>query len=500
MQGPYRDYRADTEFTSGPATTQGEALQVGVGVRDITPKLADYDPWTDTNGNGRFDPGQGDTYEDRNRNGDFDFIWLAGFNSNRPAKGVNDPLWARAIAFKHRDTIVALVSVDCVGLTHERIIKARLELGAVLPEVRYLAIASTHTHNAPDTMGIWSYRPIPSKFNRAYVEFVMAQAREALVEAVRGLKPVDTTLVSAEVPPVGFVRDSRQPLVFDRTAGVARFTKVGTDETVATLVSWGNHPEAMGGDNPLVSSDFPHYLRDAMERGLEGEHGMAGFGGKCVYFQGPVGGLMTPLGVAVPDRNGRDVHRENGVGKTRALGENLALTVASALRGPSVRPMRDHRLSVAARTVFAPIEGTFRYPIMLGLIHPGWYGGRAKTEVAALRIGEIEMLTVPGEIYPEIIDGGVEAPEGGDLPGPVVETPPLRREMKGAVNLVLNLANDEVGYIIPRTQWDTKPPFTYGLKHAPYGEVNSGGPDVAGTVHHEALGLLGRLHSLADLH
>lgn len=498
MQGPHRAYRADTEFTSGPGLTASEPLQVGVAVRDITPRLEEFDPWTDADGDGSYDPGKGDTYQDRNGNGDFDFVWLAGFDANRPAKGVNDPLWVRALAFRHRQTTVALVSIDCVGLTYERVIQARLDLEARLPEVRHVVIASTHTHNAPDTMGIWSHRPLPSKFNTAYVDLVMARAREAVIEAVQGLIPVQATVAVGDLPPAGYVRDSREPKVYDRTLGVARFVRSGTEETVATLVSWGNHPEAMGGDNPLVSSDFPHYLREAMERGLPGDNGMAGFGGKCVYFQGPVGGLMTPLGLDVTDRAGV-VHAKNGVGKTQALGENLALRCAELLRGPSARRMTDGRISVAARTVFAPIEGTFKIPIMLGLIHPGWYDGKAKTEVGAVRVGDVEMLTVPGEIYPEIVDGGVETPEGGDFPAPAVEVPPLRGQMRGRVNLVLNLANDEIGYIIPKTQWDTRAPFTYGSKRAPYGEVNSGGSDVAGVVHRESMAVLARLHALAEV-
>lgn len=496
MHGPYRDYRVDIEFVSGPAESRGEPLFVGVGVREITPDLGRYDGWEDANGNGRFEPGKGDRYEDRNGNGDFDLVWLAGFNMNRPAKGTNDPLWARALAFRHREVVVAMVSIDCVGLTHERVIRARLELARELPELRHCVVSSTHTHNAPDTMGIWSYRPLPSKFDEAYVAWVMEQAKEAVKEAVKGSRPATAVVGMTTLEPAGFVRDSRRPLVYDRVLAAARFVRAGTEETIATLVSWGNHPEAMGGDNPLVSSDFPHYLREALERGLEGSNGMSGFSAPCVYFQGPVGGLMTPLGLEVPDRNGREVHRQNGVGKTRALGENLALEVHRLLRGPSARPMEDHRIAVVARTVFAPIEGTFKIPIMLGLIHPGWFDGKARTEVDALRLGEIEILTIPGEIYPEIVDGGVEAPAGGDHGGPPVEVPPLRPRMRGRANLVLNLANDEVGYIIPRTQWDTRAPFAYGLERAPYGEVNSGGPDVAGVLHREGMGVLSRLHAL----
>ena len=95
------------------------------------------------------------------------------------------------------------------------------------------------------------------------------------------------------------------------------------------------------------------------------------------------------------------------------------------------------------------------------------YNGKAKTEIDAFRLGPIEMLCIPGEVYPEIVDGGVESPEGADYPGEPIEVPPLRPQMKGELNLVFGLANDEIGYILPKTQWDTKSPFTYGRDKAP---------------------------------
>jgi hypothetical protein len=41
------------------------------------------------------------------------------------------------------------------------------------------------------------------------------------------------------------------------------------------------------------------------------------------------------------------------------------------------------------------------------------------------------------------------------------------------------LANDEIGYIIPKSQWDVAAPFCYGRKKAQYGESNSLGPETA---------------------
>ena len=44
---------------------------------------------------------------------------------------------------------------------------------------------------------------------------------------------------------------------------------------------------------------------------------------------------------------------------------------------------------------------------------------------------------------------------------------------------LVGLANDELGYIIPKRQWDEKTPFCYGRKEAQYGEANSVGPETA---------------------
>jgi hypothetical protein len=43
----------------------------------------------------------------------------------------------------------------------------------------------------------------------------------------------------------------------------------------------------------------------------------------------------------------------------------------------------------------------------------------------------------------------------------------------------MGLSNDMIGYLVPKSQWDEKPPFTFTFKDAPYGEINSLGPETA---------------------
>ena len=55
--------------------------------------------------------------------------------------------------------------------------------------------------------------------------------------------------------------------------------------------------------------------------------------------------------------------------------------------------------------------------------------------------------------------------------------------MPGKVKFVFGLANDEIGYIIPKSEWDQQPPYLYGSAKALYGEINSVGPAAAATIH-----------------
>jgi hypothetical protein len=100
--------------------------------------------------------------------------------------------------------------------------------------------------------------------------------------------------------------------------------------------------------------------------------------------------------------------------------------------------------------------------------------------VAWLRLGELEVAAIPGEIYPELVLDKVQDPPdpGADFPKAPIE-PAIYKQLKGPYRMIIGLANDEIGYIIPKRQWDEKPPFCYKRKKAQYGEINSLGPDTA---------------------
>lgn len=493
VKGPYRLYRMNVLETAASKGIQPGVLEIGVATRDITPDLSQYDPWVDADGDTRYRPEKGDTYTDANGNGRFDAVWLAGFNSNRPAQGVHDPLWVRALAYRNNGVTGVMVAIDSIGITNERFITVRKSLPKELG-LDLVTLASNHIHEVPDTMGIWSYKVFRGYFDDAYLQLVLTACKDAIIEAVGKLEPAEMTLAAAKIDPEGFMDDSRLPHVYDDQIRAAWFTRPGTQDTIATLVSWGNHPETLGGSNPLVTSDYLHFLREGVEKGIEDPNGAPGLGGTCVFFSGNLGGLMTQLHTTVPHRDGQRMFEEASFEKAQALGENVALEVLAGLRSSDAVKSAHAGVAVAGRTFFVPLDGPFYWAIFAGVIHPGWYWGKGRTEVHAMQLGDLSILTCPGELYPEIADGGVQCPQGADYPGEILETPPLRQAMRGEVNMMFNLANDELGYMIPKTQWDGMAPFAYGREKSQYGEENSGGPFVAATYHRAAIELLKDLY------
>jgi hypothetical protein len=103
--------------------------------------------------------------------------------------------------------------------------------------------------------------------------------------------------------------------------------------------------------------------------------------------------------------------------------------------------------------------------------------------VAVVTFGDASVTCVPGELYPEIANGGIEHPPGADFDVAPVEVPSLRELMPGRVKFLIGLANDEVGYIIPKSEWDDEAPWLYGNAERQYGEINSLGPETAPRIH-----------------
>jgi len=469
---------------------QQPRLRVGFSAKKITPALPDS--WIDSNGDARYNPADGDSFSDLNGNGKFDKVWLAGYHNNRPAAGIHDDLWARTVVFDDGQTRLAFTAIDAIGLFLHDVETTRNLLSDSL-RVDYLAIHATHVHSAPDLMGLWGKSRFRSGVDKAYLAFVQQQIALSVKEAVGALRPARLRFAVSFFEDDSTQNDSRHPITTDPYLFVMHALDSESGNPLGSIVQWSNHPETMGSNNLLITSDFPHYIREAMEIGYFHDTLLHTFGpgGISLYANGALGGLMTTRPqTAIPDPFGDSLFVEPSTAKIRAQGYRIAKEAQRVLEIHG-KDVENTGIRLKVETIFLPIDNPlFRWASLTGMMGRGMSGWMKKrSEIAGWQLGPASFATLPGEMYPEMVNGGSLALRGNDfdLTRPA-EEPSMRRIMPGEFKFVFGTTNDEIGYVIPKSQWDAKPPYSFRSKPQ-YGEENSLGPETGPLLHRAFLEL-----------
>ena len=409
-------------------------------------------------------------------------VYLAGFGQNRQATKVHDAISARAVVFGDGKTKIALVAVDVVGLFLPSVERIREKLSGLT----YVLVSATHNHEGPDTLGLWGPTPFQSGIDPDYLNRLEAGCVEAVKTADANRKPATATIGTAAEP--SLLRDTRLPHVLHDEIVVIRFENALTKKPIGVLVQWNCHPETLDSKNTQITADFVHYTVAHLGKSQD-----------CpiAYFTGTVGGLMTTLRLPIKDEKGAEL-LDGTFEKAARYGTLVGQLAERALKAGT--PVTLTPLEVRSRAILVPVENNlYRLAWQFGTLNRQlypWEGtptpkeftptkdiakpAAVKTEVAYLKLGDLEIASIPGEIYPELVLSKVQDPPdpGADFPDAGIE-PGIYGQFNGKHKMIIGLGNDELGYIIPKRQWDEKPPFCYGLKKAQYGEANSVGPDAA---------------------
>ena len=469
----------------------------------------------DDDGDGAIDDGDYPGPDEGEGDGIFQALWIAGYDNNRPAMTIKDPLWARAVVFRQGDTTLALCTVDAIGIFFDDQERIRTRIEASAPgEVDLFLVQASHTHEAPDTMGQWGfmdpYVEIPEEPGRSetHMELIRQGCTDAVVEALGDLTPVTLKVGKVDGGADGLIRDSRDPVIIndDVTAiSIERVEASAENPVVATLLNWGNHPESLDSDNNAISSDYLHAARVALEEGLPATdtHPLRpARGGIAIYLQGAVGGLLGPNGFPITGRDGTVYENPiKSFARTDALGENVAelafqaLDDAETLESPT---LKFSRLRYRAR-----VENVIFH---VG-INKGWFDRNVfdfdrdaqladdnmphlETAVAIVKIGEIGFVTAPGELFPETFVGFADENAFGrpiideNNPNPpdlsaVPSAPYLRERLGTKYAMPLGLCQDEIGYLVPSYDFKVAPGANAYIEQADgdhYEETNSIGP------------------------
>ena len=474
--------------TSYVAPATSDELRVGFAQQPITPEVQDQ--WIDVNDDAQFDPDV-DEWIDQNNNGEFDPVWIAGFQKQRAAQGVKDDLMATAVVIEDGDRRIAIVAVDTIGLMRKFVLEVRQSV----PEqwqIDYLMVHATHNHEGPDTQGLWGPGLFSSGIDPNYMQTLQQHILSAIENAIGNLEPAQMSIARIATDPLTPIVDKRKPIVIDEDIRALLFRR--PDQTViGTVVNFGIHVELAWDRNLLLTSDIAGYLRRGISDGIfyDGELKLAGLGGTTLWLTGNIGGLMT----SGPSDPVYDVFLQQSITspgheKARAFGNSLARSVIHAAQNGGFTTSVHPRLSIRAHEVELGIDNfMLSLATLIGVVasdptlHLTPPFIRYLSEVAFIQLGNATITAIPGELYPEIAVGGIENPIGADYTIAPVEVPHLRSQLPGQVNLMVNLANDAIGYIIPKSEWDSSAPWIYGATEETYGEIVSLGPETAPAIH-----------------
>lgn len=428
--------------------------------------------------------------------------YMAGFGAKgRPPKGVHDPLYARAVVVSDGDKIAAMVTVDCIGLEREDVQAMRRELGWDGVK-RYLFVTATHTHSGPDTLGLWGPLPGVSGVNRHYRKRLIHAVVELVRQLSTGLQEADLRYAKTDVDPRGLCKDSRDPVVIDPELDAVQLRSRSQGKMIGTIIRWSCHPEASWSDNYELTADYPGALCARVEDKT---------GGACLFQSGLIGGLMTP-DIDHGSGPAKDFEESARIGKTVADAALAALRPAPVAAHPGV--------SFESRQLRVPVENSVYLAVLPSLTFghkletrdgrplPYWkkywlpvrhllfwplpesQRPWVETEVSRIDVGPVAFLGIPGEMFPEVAIGGYDGRyrfghplvQPGNPNPPKLESAPkgpyLRAQVHAPMSVLVGLANDELGYIMPAYDFKTRGNVSM-LPRLPgdhYEETNSIGP------------------------
>lgn len=415
--------------------------------------------------------------------------YIAGYNSNNPAKGVIDDIYARALYLDDNTGrgAVILCAVDCIGLSRTDINAIRKIVidSKDIPNLKSINIAATHSHASIDTQGLWGKDFYLSGRNKDFMQNLRQKTADTIIKAYNSRKNGVLKIGSAET--VGMQEDVRTPVDYDKTLTRIRFVpNDGSTQTI--MINYACHAELMGKNVTEVSADFPAYLGRELALqtgGAQQTDGTVAGGANFLFFNGAIGGMISSKNIMdVYDNPDFDCESF-----TKQYGKELGDIAMSITNETSISPI----INVKTVPIVIPVDNVmlilarFMGVLNNGITKEGQNGKAAiYSEVSYIELGneQVGMFLIPGELYPELETGNFLSAAQAGLG--IEANYKVLSEMSGcAYQFVVGLANDELGYIIPDNDYVLHEwlPYiniandSFGREH--YEEVNSTGPNTA---------------------
>lgn len=323
---------------------------------------------------------------------------------------VHDALKARCAVLDRDGFRVAIVGADLFGISKSEVDPIEKELRK--HGIHHLLLASSHNHAAMDTIGIYGFYPAK------YINYIQTQIRTGVLTAAKNLRPVKKWIAGSDELPLdgarvqGLIRNARNPGLVDPQMAVMQAVDED-NKPIVTFVHLACHVEGLKTGIMEASADFPGYFCDELKSKI---------GGHVVFLNGALGGMVTGDTIA------RTHEEAEKAGKTLA---NEALRILSFATSPGKM-----RIVFERYRLELPLTNSKFILFMTLSNRRKLVRGRIVTEMNYLRIGDAEIITIPGELLPEVSFEILE-------------------HMKGYPRMIVGLANDQLGYLLPGSDFNS---------------------------------------------
>lgn len=335
--------------------------------------------------------------------------FIAGDAKNRRFTAVHDDLYAKVALLDDGATALALVSIDCIGLTYPDIEKIRQEGARLAANPRLtperIVVGSTHTHCGPDVVGIWGPEDTVTGRDPEYMQRLIATAAAQIQQAAASLRPARLQYAQTTAGEAWVVNDC-EPDLIDRS--LVTLQAVDTDgKSIFTLTNFACHPTILDAVVDEVSADYLYGFYNGVGEKL---------GGVNLFFQGSIGGWIQP------NKQTRDFTTID------TLGRGVASRMLDSLSAPTLIevPVLRH---ATKKFHFEVANPGWKLMAMIGLVDRE-IGDTVESEVTWFSIGPVQFATHPGETSPQHgLDTKAMMPGSGP-------------------KCVLGLTQDALGYIL----------------------------------------------------
>jgi neutral ceramidase len=377
---------------------------------------------------------------------------MPGYFHERRAGAVHDPLFVRAFALENGKTRIAVAVCDLIGVKRVYLDRAKARIAettGLTPE--QVLISCTHTHTGAATG------------DDDYTEWLIGRIADAVQLAWERREPAEA----------GWVRASEERLVFNRRywmkdGSVQTNPGIGNPEvvkpagpidpevgvlclrrpgggTIGLLANYSLHYVGIPEDANTLSADYFGYFSTLIQR-LRGESFVAALSnGACADINN-----IDVIGQTRP-KNDRYQHTERVAARVAAaalwawnemtFSDDIPLGAAMTEIALKRRPLPSEADQARAREIEAQVAA--KQPVTMG---ERAFAGRVlrrsdaapeetPTWVQALRIGDLALVSAPGELFVEL---GLA----------------IKQESLFAQTMVIELANDSVGYLPTRRAYE----------------------------------------------